>query len=372
MNFIRFVLPGMAMIAVTYGFARFGYGLLLPEFSRNLGLDTVTSGIIASGSYFSYCMAIVLSTFMTSRLGPRIVIIMAGLTACLGMFTMAISHHPGMFALGVWMAGASTGLASPPYAAVVSQKISKGLQERANTWINSGTGLGIIISGPTALFFAGHWRIAYILFALLALLVLFWNAVVLPAEEKGKREKVSYSSFIRKGLLPLFLASLIIGTASASYWTFSRGYLVHEGQHSDWVTSGFWIVIGISGILGGIAGNIIQQIGLFRSYRFGVFTLALSILLLPVFLENVLFVYLSAFLFGVAYIYLTGVLLVWGIRVFPKQTATGIGLPFLTLALGQVIGSPTAGMVADRWDFSFMFILFAVAGTMGTLIKPSK
>ncbi|WP_199614139.1 MFS transporter [Paenibacillus alkalitolerans] len=371
MSFTRLVYPGMAMIAVCYGLARFGYGLLLPEFSRDLGLDKATSGWIASGSYFFYCVAILLAIRFTPRLGPRRVIAAAGFSAFVGMLLMALSQNPIWFAAGVWTAGASTGLASPPYATVVSGRITKGLQDRANTWINSGTGLGIILSGPAALLLAGYWRTAYLVFALIALLVLCWNTAVIPPGGREEETESKGSSLLRKGIAPMFSASIIIGISSASYWTFSRGYLVQESSYSGFVTSTFWMIIGIAGIIGGIAGKVIEGIGLARSYRFGVVSLALSILLLPVFLSRIFPVFLSGALFGASYVYLTGVLLVWGIRVYPDRTVAGIGVPFLLLALGQMIGSQLAGMVAQAFNYPAMFILFAIVGATGLFIKDS-
>lgn len=45
------ILPGMALIAVCYAFARFAFGLFLPSISEEFGLDGSSSGIIQSVSY---------------------------------------------------------------------------------------------------------------------------------------------------------------------------------------------------------------------------------------------------------------------------------------------------------------------------------
>ena len=56
-----------------------------------------------------------------------------------------------------------------------------------------------------------------------------------------------------------------------------------------------------------------------------------------------------------SYIFLTGVLLVWGIKIFVKNASLGIGIPFLMLAIGQVIGSTFAGLFIDTFNFMFTF-----------------
>ena len=47
------------MIAVTYGLARFAYGLFLPEMRESLDLSETVLGLIGAGSYAGYCLAIV-------------------------------------------------------------------------------------------------------------------------------------------------------------------------------------------------------------------------------------------------------------------------------------------------------------------------
>ena len=52
---------GIAVIAVTYGLARYGYGLYLPEFRAAFALSPTTSGAIAAGGYAGYCAAALLA-----------------------------------------------------------------------------------------------------------------------------------------------------------------------------------------------------------------------------------------------------------------------------------------------------------------------
>jgi hypothetical protein len=56
---IWLVAPGLAMIAVTYGLARFAYGLFLPEMRESLGLSDSVLGLIGAGSYAGYCLAVI-------------------------------------------------------------------------------------------------------------------------------------------------------------------------------------------------------------------------------------------------------------------------------------------------------------------------
>ena len=55
------VAPGLALIAVTYGLARFAYGLFLPEMRGAFGLSPSLLGAIGAGSYIAYGGAIVVA-----------------------------------------------------------------------------------------------------------------------------------------------------------------------------------------------------------------------------------------------------------------------------------------------------------------------
>ena len=75
------VAPGLAMIAVTYGLARFAYGLFLPEMRESLDLSDSVLGLIGAGSYAGYCLAVLGALVLTSRSGPRLMALAAGSVA---------------------------------------------------------------------------------------------------------------------------------------------------------------------------------------------------------------------------------------------------------------------------------------------------
>lgn len=375
MKFSRLVLPGVTMIAVTYGLARFSFGLLLPEINKSLEMSEMVSGIISSLFYFSYCFTIILSTVITTKEGPRRMILLAGLSALIGLILMGITPNVWVLALGVLLVGGSTGLVSPPYGAAISLWIKGDKQGKANTWINSGTSIGIVLSGLGAILLTANWRLSYLIYAFLAFLVLIWNFCTIP-----KTETNSWLSF-KKGNLslrggegsnPLILASLTIGISTAVFWTFSRSFIEVFGDYSDWQLSGFWIVIGLFGVLGGFSGSLIEKRGLSFAYRLGSLMVSSASIILAVAPEYLFMSFLSAGIFGFSYIFLTGALLVWGIRVFITNASLGICIPFLLLALGQVIGSILAGWLIGTWGYVTSFIIYGLVGIVAGLISPQK
>lgn len=375
MKFSRLVLPGVGMIAATYGLARFSFGLLLPGISTSLGMSEFVSGLMSSLFYLSYSFAVLFSTVMTTKDGPRRMILYAGLSALIGLVLIGATPNTLILAVGVLLAGASTGFVSPPYGAAVSLWIDEEQQGKANTWINSGTSLGIVLSGLGAIILMDYWRMTYFIYALITLLVFIWNYRVIPINWKKaditfERGKLSLEGI--KGAAPLVWASLLIGISSAAFWTFSRSFIEVAGNYNDWQLSSFWIAIGVFGILGGFSGTLIVKKGLPFAYRLGSLLIALASILLAIYPENLWNAFLSAGLFGMAYISITGVLLVWGIQVFIDNASLGIAVPFLLLAVGQIIGSLLAGGFIGQFGYMITFILYGVVGLLAVFITPEK
>ncbi|CDQ41290.1 MFS transporter [Virgibacillus salexigens] len=376
MKFLRLVLPGVTMIAVTYGLARFSFGLLLPEVNKSLEMTELVSGIISSLFYLAYCFTIILSTVITTKEGPRRMIISAGLSAFVGLLLISIATNVWVLALGVLFAGGSTGLVSPPYGAAISLWIKEHKQGKANTWINSGTSFGIALSGVGASFLTSDWRLTYFIYAILTLLIVIWNFQAIPKAgtkpPKLRLKKGNLSIRGVKGSNPLILASLTLGFSTAAFWTFSRSFIEVSGNYSDWQLSGFWIVIGLFGVLGGFSGSLVERKGLPFVYKLGGMSIASSSIILSITSGNWFMSYISAGIFGCAYIFLTGVLLVWGIRVFFTNASLGIGVPFLLLAVGQVIGSIFAGWFIGAWGYVTTFIIYGLVGMAAILMGPKK
>jgi len=374
------VAPGLAMIAVTYGLARFAYGLFLPEMRQAFSLSEAVLGLIGAGSYVGYCFAIIIALVFTSRTGPRFMVVVAGAVAVVGMTAVAGAPATWVLALGVLAAGSSSGLASPPMSEAVARSIRPGLQDRANTLINSGTSIGVALSGPAALLLAEQWRLAWAAFASIGLLVLVWNTRVMPPKavsggsldetEAGEVPRLSVRYLIGAKSVLLYAAATGVGFASAAYWTFSRDLVVQTGDLSVAGSTLFWTVIGVSGIAGGLAGDLVRRLGLARAFRASLLCMAAAVGLLAAAPNVLLLAYLSATLFGSTYIMLTGIVLVWSVTVFHERPSAGLGAAFLLIAVGQILGSLIAEMVAGAAGLLSTFWAFAGVAVLTALIRP--
>lgn len=387
------VAPGLAMIAVTYGLARYAYGLFVPQMREAFDLSPLVLGLIGAGSYVGYCVAIVLSLVFTSRVGPRFMVAAAGIVAVAGMAGVAGAPAAWVLAAGILVAGSSTGLASPPMGEAVAFRVTEKKQDLSNTLINSGTSVGVALSGPAALLFGEQWRIAWAAFAVVGVGVLAWNAFAMPGRSaKARVGVVDHQVFgngpesraevggeatapaLTPGYLfgrrsaPLFAGAAGMGFASAVYWTFSRDLVVQVGGMGEAGSTLFWTVMGVFGLVGGAAGDLVQRFGLGVVFRGSLSGMAGAIALLAVAPGVSSVSYLSAALFGSTYIMLTGVILVWSVAVFPERPSAGIGTGFLLIAVGQAVGSPVSGALAGATSLATAFLAFAAVTGLTALV----
>lgn len=371
MNFYKLVFPGIAMIATIYGLGRFSFGLFLPDISKDLHLSASSAGIISSLFYLSYCFTIIYATLRTAKTGPKYMIMLASLLVILGLITISIASNALTLSLGVIFAGASSGLISPPYGYAIALWIKWEQQGKANTWINSGTSMGLVFTGITAMLVFIDWRSVYLIYGIIAILITVWNFFIIPSLKHnininpGSLNILDISASKR-----IIFASTILGISTAPYWTFSKSYVQNTDHYSPIALSIFWILIGVAGVLGGISGRMIDQYGLKFSYFLGVILMAAASILLALTPFIWIVPFLASLLFGASYIFITGVLLVWGVKLFVKNASLGIGIPFLMLAVGQVIGSVLAGPIVEELGYTFTFVIYGIIGLTPVLIYP--
>lgn len=330
---------GFGLIAICYGFARFAFGLFLPQIEADLVLPDAVGGLIAGGSFLGYCLAIVLAAQLTERIGARAVALCAALVAALGMLGIALAPTAAWLAGAVLLAGMSTGLASPPMAAAVAAVIEPRRQDATNTLINAGTSAGVILCGPVALLLGAEWRLAYAVFACSALALALFAYFCVPDTARSRAPVTRGGPRFSITLKRLVVASLLMGAASTALWSFGSQIVA---QRLSWGSAGsglLWVVIGAAGIAGAGAGSLIARLGVDWANRLCLGALAVAIVLVG--MGNMpASALLGGALFGAAYITLSGIYLVWGVAALPERPATGLTVAFLSIAIGQTLGAP--------------------------------
>ncbi|WP_116087466.1 MFS transporter [Tropicimonas sp. IMCC34011] len=367
---LRLAATGFGLIAVCYGFARFAFGLFLPQIDGDLSLGPSLSGIISGGAFAGYCIAIIASAVLTERIGARAVAVGAAIVAAIGMAGIALAPSPLVLAIAVVVAGSSTGLASPPMAAAVAAAVQKSRQDLTNTVINAGTSAGVALSGPIALAIAEQWRLAFGVFAAVALVFAVAAAVSLPASRGG--QNAGGLPPMNGPVLRLISASFLMGAASTAVWSFG-GQLV--SQQLGWGPTGtgiLWTCIGVGGIAGALAGTLIRRLGLDPVHWAFLGLMAAGILAVGSGIATPTLALIGGTLFGASYVMLTGVYLVWGINALPNRPATGLMIGFLTIAIGQTAGAPIFGFVMAGPGAGSAVVCFAAVALLAGAFRSGS
>ena len=377
---VQLAAAGFALIAVSYGLARFAYGLFLPAFRSEFGLDATVVGAIAASSTLAYCVGAAVATVWTRRLGARVLAVAAGAFATTGMAVIAIAPDAGVLTAGVLIAGASTGLASPPLAHAVAHRVAPSSGDRVQAIVNAGTGAGVLLSGPVALVAHEQWRLAWVAFGAVAAAVTIWVALAVPSARHAAERAPAGDSPGRpaaRAHLPigsgrLLAAAAMVGASSAAIWTFGQELLTTSGGHSPGVAASAWIVLGASGLLGAAAGDIARRAGLRRAWLLAMLLLSVATAALAAAPQLLPLVLAASAVFGAVYIALTGLLLVWSTRVFTDRPARGVGLTFVAIALGQAGIAPALGAIADASSLVAAFWIAALLGLAASALRPPR
>ncbi|MFC3123770.1 MFS transporter [Pseudoroseomonas globiformis] len=365
---INLVAAAFALTALTYGLARFAFGLLLPAIREELSLPATAAGWIGGGAFAAYCIGIVFAFTAGEWLGERRTTLAAGAAASCGLALAALASSGWGLGLAMALAGLSTGLTSPPLAAVVARCLDGSARAKANGAINAGTAAGIILSGIAVMVFADGWRVLYGLFAITGAAVTLWVwLAVPPSTRRDAPGALRLADLARPGALGLCASGWLMGAASTAIWTFGANIMREELGAGEGRIALAWIVLGLAGIAGAATGLLTTRFGTGAVHRAALLAMAAALIgfaaakLAPAATLPVMA------LFGLAYIVSSGVLLLWGIELFPDRPDAGLGLPFLMVALGQTAGAPFFGFAWEAAGSTAALGCFAalLAGAAG-------
>ncbi|WP_052664954.1 MFS transporter [Nitriliruptor alkaliphilus] len=371
------LLAGIATIAVTYGFARYAFGLFVPPIAASLELSDTLVGLVGGASHLGYAVGLLVAPSWCRRHRAGVIAAGAGVTAAVGLAGVAASR--GVWTLGVAVAlgGMASGLASPALARLVVAIFAPEVRSAAQTWVNSGTSVGLAVSAPTVLL-AASWRATWAVLAAVSLA----TAAVVAATVRG-RERTSRAAppsaarpprrprAIRPRDVRLVGFCTVLGATSAGYWTFSVQRVTEAGLAAAWSTW-FWVTIGVVGLAGGRAGAQAARIGLPRTVQRWalLWTASLATLGLPTVAGPLALA--SAAGFGAAFMALTGLAIVWATEVH-DDAATGVRACFLSLGVGQAVGTPAAGAIADAVGAPAAFLTAAAVSLLllAPVVRPT-
>lgn len=371
---IALALTGFSLIAVTYGMARFSWGLMLPAISAEIPFNPQQAGMLSACSFVAYCLTILTAAALADRYGTRLTALLASLSATAGLLLLACASSTLLLAAGLFIAGLSAGLASPALAAAVSDRIPAAGQPRINTLINAGTSAGIILTVVILSVLPGGWRAACLLFALLSLVCVLPVMRVLSGHAASRPTSVRHwhQGLYRRSMHRLMSIALISGLVSAAWWSFGPALLRQHVGVDEETARLLWLIAGGAGIVGAATGPVAARLGLKGVYRLSLCGMAVPLLVLALSRGESTSLAIAVACCGAGYVTLSGVLLVWGARATVEDPATGVGILFFMLAVGQVAGSLLFGQLYASLGASTALTLFAVSALLLLFIAPAQ
>ena len=348
----RTVLPGVAMIAVSFGLARYGYGLLLPEMRAEFGMGADAAGLISSGAYFSYLIANAAVVWVTARYGARVAVGLAAALAAVGMAVIAAAGSVPTLAIGVIVAGAAAGLAYPPYAELVDRQVAAPKRNAAWSTISSGTGWGVAVAGPIAVVAGDQWRLAWAGFVVLAVLAGVVAVRLAPAHDHRRltRPQLSWTWFFCPRSRPLLCSAVIVGVSSSVWWAFGVDAMRANGVDPT-AASVVYAACGVASILASFSGAAYDRLGLRTGYLVTCGLLAGSIAVFGLASERVPAALLGAVAFGVFYCAIIAAQGIWSSRVFADHPAAGLAAVNTALTVGTLLGPTLAGVALEQLGY---------------------
>ena len=369
--------------AVSNGFARFAYGLILPAMRIDLGWNYTQAGWINTANALGYLIGAFLALTLISRVGSRRMFAVGMLLTALSLLFSGLTGDFAYLTLWRILAGVGGAPAFIAGGAMVSA-VFRGQPRRTALAIAlyfGGGGIGMLISGATIPLVldgaADLWPRIWVGMGIASLLTMgpvIWAVRSVSPTDAGPQA-------IRPDRLPWRAMSLEL----IAYFLFAVGYIVYltfvvawmrEGQASAALIAGMWSLLGFMvmaspilwrGVLARYAGGTPMALACTAT---GVGTL------LPILVPGPVGALASAFVFGSCFFMGPASVTAFGRNNLPEaQWGASIALFTTIFAVGQLIGPVAAGYISDLTDDLTLGLIIAgatlvLAGAMAAFQKP--
>jgi sugar phosphate permease len=179
---------------------RLGYGVVLPEMIRDLGLSRTAGGSIYNAYLFSYIVLTPLTGFLTDRLGARWVISICSLI--LGGGVILMGSAKGLFQACLFYAVVGIGATGmwTPVITIVQRWFAQNRRGLALGILSTGYGLGFASMGIVFPWIVSRfsWRYSWFFLGIAALVMAVANSLLLRSDPEragtlpwGQREPTS-------------------------------------------------------------------------------------------------------------------------------------------------------------------------------------
>lgn len=360
----RVGLAGAAVVGVTFGMARYAYGVTLPDIQQDLQLSELVLGLVSSATFAGYLAGLLLAGRLAARRGPRAPTSVGAASGAAGAVIVTVAQSPWLLAVGVVLAGSAGGWAWAPYSDIVTRTVPETRRPRALAIITTGTSGGLILLGGLAVLAAvGPWRLVWAGIALAAVVAAVVNVRLVPQvpSRSPSTPRAGWRGLIMpvRALRVPIAYSLVYFAAIVVYFTYAADAL----ESSDLPTGAvpvLYIVMGTTGMVAVMTGTLAQRLGSVRVAALCLVAVAAALALLGLASDSVPAVAASACVFGVGYMTGSAVLAVWTAEVLPDRAGTAFTVCLVVGAVASVAAPAVAGALLPAVGMTMLLVATGV------------
>ncbi|MCQ5364847.1 MFS transporter [Anoxybacillus salavatliensis] len=347
-------------VLACLGFARFSLGATLPFMGEALHFSYQQMGLVASATFFGYLVSAMFVGYAVNAFSFRKVIIASLVLISIGMVGNYVVDYFINAYISCLFIGIGSGGANIATLNFVNQLFDKQTRGKALGVVNSGSGIGMVISGMLihlliAPFPEYGWRMSYLVMFCFVLSVAVLNSFFLEELAHGRqmKRKEQQSSIYRNKFV--WLIGIIYFTWGFSYMFFSTflvDYLIKDVHVSEKMAAYYFASAGVASIFSGfIWGGLSGRIGRWITLFF-IFFIQASILLMMFFVtDHAIFLYFETIgyaltLWGVPTVLIAAV----GDVMSERQAPIVTGFVTLLLGIGQWVSPIVLGWVLNVYE----------------------
>lgn len=346
---------GLAAIpAVSLGFARFAYALILPVMRSSLHWSYAAAGVLTTANAVGYLVGALAAPKAAARWGERPALV--GCTVLTGLSLAASAVSADMaYLLALRLLAGATGAVAFVVGGSLAARLGIGASAHRSALLLgvyfAGGGIGVALSGAAvpAVLGSTHWRSAWLLLGALSLAVI---PACLPGTARARprtlhQPSLSWGKWPARPLTALLISYGLYGAGYIAYMTFVIALLHQQGTPDSEVTA-FWITLGTSAaLIGPTWGRVLARLRAGRGSALLMAVVAVGAGL-PLVSASAGAVYVSALVFGASFLAVVTAVTSCARRSLPSPhwTAAIAGLTTV-FALGQCLGPVLAGTLSD-------------------------
>ncbi|MEM7426100.1 MAG: YbfB/YjiJ family MFS transporter [Pseudomonadota bacterium] len=360
--------------AVSNGYARFAYGLILPAMREDLSWNFTQAGWINTANAVGYLIGAVLALSLISRLGARWMFIWGFVLTTAALLLSALTENIWLMSLWRLVAGIGGAPVFIAGGALASGLFGEDKQKNALAIAVyfGGGGFGMVATAvvlPHLVEWYGNgiWPHAWLLLGVgchLAFLPSFWAAVAAPEPKRRAASAERRPRLPVLAMAPGLAAYFMFGVSYIIYITFLVAWMQGQGA-TAWLVSWTWGVMGAMVV----ASPFLWSRVLAAANGGGAISLTSLAtgtgILIPLVVPGAAGMLASAVLFGASFFMVPTSTTTFGRKNLPEPLwGPSLALFTTIFSIGQIVGPVGAGAIADYTGGPALGM--AVAG--GTLI----